>query len=289
MRQAPYLLSIYLVTAAHAALPAHAQTPVDKRGFHLFAPTPVAYMRPLIIDGPGATESPYTVDAGHFQIELTFFGYSSYTDLYEGEMYRLDVGIAGPVNLKVGLLNSLDVQLVLEPYKHVVEREGGYYRETRHGFGDTTVRLKYNLWGNDSGRTALAVTPFITFPTSAAGVGNARVEGGLLLPFSVELPWDSYLGLTSGFASAENVLTSGRNAEFRNSVALGRELSWDMEAYVEFFSSVTTERGAGWAGSFDLGLIYWLTDNLQLNAGLNIGLTGWADDWYGFAGMAWRR
>jgi hypothetical protein len=242
----------------------------------------------MTTDGPGATESPYTVDGGRFQIEMTLFSYSSYAEPYAGAMYRLDSWAVGPINLKLGLFNSLDAQLVLEPYKHVFEREDGYYRDTREGIGDTTLRLKYNLWGNDSGRTALAVTPFVTLPTSAAGVGNANVQGGLLLPLEVELPWQFRLGVTSGFAAAENVFSSGRHAEFRNSIALDRELFWNLEGYVEFFSAVSTERGAGWTGTFDSGLIYWLTDNLQLNAGLNVGLTSSADDWHGFVGMAWR-
>jgi hypothetical protein len=43
------------------------QTPVDKSGF-ISNPHRGA-LRPMTIDGPGATESPYTVDAGHFQME----------------------------------------------------------------------------------------------------------------------------------------------------------------------------------------------------------------------------
>jgi outer membrane putative beta-barrel porin/alpha-amylase len=36
------------------------------------------------------------------------------------------------------------------------------------------------------------------------------------------------------------------------------------------------------------GLTYWLSDNLQLNAGVNIGLTRAADDYNPFVGLAWR-
>jgi hypothetical protein len=51
-----------------------------------------------------------------------------------------------PMILKIGLLNSLDLQLVLAPYLHVSECENGFSEVTRQGFGDMTVRLKYNLW-----------------------------------------------------------------------------------------------------------------------------------------------
>ncbi len=42
----------------------------DKSRYHLFNPTPVGRMREMSTDRPDKTESPYTVDAGHFQWEM---------------------------------------------------------------------------------------------------------------------------------------------------------------------------------------------------------------------------
>src|SRR5258707_15821817 len=44
--------------------------PVDKSGYTLFNPTPREYMRAFTTDRPDLTESPFTVDAGHFQLEM---------------------------------------------------------------------------------------------------------------------------------------------------------------------------------------------------------------------------
>jgi len=49
-----------------------------------------------------------------------------------------------------------------------------------------------------------------------------------------------------------------------------------------------TERGSRWVGTFDMGLIYELTTNFQLDAGVNIGITRAAEDWNPFLGMTWR-
>ena len=57
---------------------------------------------------------------------------------------------------------------------------------------------------------------------------------------------------------------------------------------IEFFGTVSTERDADWEGTFDPGLIYRVTKNLQFNVGVNIGVTRSADDWAAFAGMTWR-
>jgi len=63
------------------------------------------------------------------------------------------------------------------------------------------------------------------------------------------------------------------HTEFGNSIALGHSLFGKLAGYVEFFSDVSTERGARWVGTFGMGLIYELTTNMQLDAGMNIGVT----------------
>ena len=267
---------------------------VDKSAYHLFNPTPSKYLRDMDVDGPGTTESPYTVDAGHFQVEMTLFGYSSYKDSFDGLTYRYDWWSVGPINLKVGLFNQLDLQLVLEPYNHAHEREDGYTEVTRDGdvtrkgIGDTTLRFKLNCWGNDGGRTALALTPYLRFPTSETGLGNDRVSGGLIVPMSVALPADFYLGLTGGIAKARSRGEQNYHTEYTGSFALAHSLFGDLEGYVEYFNAWTTEKDLGHVATFNTGLIYSVTENFQLNAGVNIGLTSWADDWYGFVGAAWR-
>ena len=238
-------------------------------------------------DGPGTTESPYTVDAGHFQLEMTFLAYTSDRDTFDGEAYELDVWAFAPMILRVGLLNQLEAQLVLEP--HVVVRERfGTNRVTLRGFGDTTLRFKYNFWGNDSGRTAFSATPYVRFPTSREGLGKNSVEGGLILPLSVDLPEDFWLGLTTRFDALRDWAGDGYHAEFINSIAVGHDLFGDVFGYLEFFSAVSTERDTSWVGTFNPGLIFWLTDNVQLNTGVNIGVTRSAYDWTAFGGMAWR-
>jgi hypothetical protein len=262
---------------------------VEKSVFNLFNPTPAEYLRAMDTDGSrgGSTESPYTVDAGHFQVEMSLVGYASDRESFEGVTERFEAWAIAPMNLKIGLLNQLDAELLLEPYNLLYEREDGSL-VTRRGFGDTTVRLKYNLWGNDGGRTAFAATPYVRLPTSQVGIGSRGVEGGLVLPLAVELPRGFYLGVTTRFDAVRNEDEPGYHAEFVNSVEFGHDLFGNLYGYVELFSAVSTERDAEWVGTFDAGLIYELTDNVQLSAGVSIGVTRSADDLYVFAGLAWR-
>jgi outer membrane putative beta-barrel porin/alpha-amylase len=260
---------------------------IDKSQYHILNPTPAQYLREMDTDGPGATESPYTVDAGHFQIELTFLAYTSERERLEGKSYELDAWAIAPMILKVGLLNQLDAQLVLEPYQ-VVEERIGSQRVTSRGFGDMTLRLKYNFWGNDRGRTAFAATPYVKFPTSAEGLGNNSIEGGLVLPLSMNLPENFWVGFTTRFDAVRDWDDDGYHPEFMNSISFGAPLFAKGFGYMEFFSLVSTDRDAEWVGTLNTGFIYSLSANLQLNAGVNLGLTRSAYDWTAFAGMAWR-
>jgi hypothetical protein len=276
-----------LTAAADAEAAGGDRVGVDKSAFHLLNPTPSQYLRSMDTDGPGATESPYTVDAGHFQIEMIWLAFAADTDSFDGEPYELEAAAVLPMILKLGLFNRLDVQLVLEPYNVVRERLGTNELNTR-GFGDTTLRLKYNLWGNDDGPTAIAVMPYVKLPTSKDGLGSDSLEGGVILPLSVELPDGCWLGLTTRFGAVRDPAQRDYHAEFVNSIAFGRDLFGNLFGYVELFSAVGTEQEAGWVGTFNTALIYSLTDDVQLNTGVNIGVTRSADDWSAFFGTAWR-
>src|SRR5437899_11612467 len=82
------------------------RTPVDKTGYTLFNPTPRRLMRELSADRPDVTETPYTVDAGHFQLEMDVlrYAYDRYNSAKDN-VRRETVSIA-PMILKLGVLNS---------------------------------------------------------------------------------------------------------------------------------------------------------------------------------------
>ena len=80
------------------------------------------------------------------------------------------------MNLKVGVFNNTDFQLVLAPWQWRTHRGQATTGTVEHhsGFGDTTLRIKVNLIGNDGGFFALALIPFVTLPTSQDNLGHWR-------------------------------------------------------------------------------------------------------------------
>ena len=264
-----------------------AMTP-DKAHFNLFNPTPTEFLREMSADRPDRTDSPFSVDAGHFQVEMDFANQTSNRPNSDRGAVRSRSIELAPMNLKLGLLNDLDFQLVYTPYRWVRtdDHETGK-SERKAGFDGITPRFKMNLVGNDGGFFALALLPFVKMPWRQARLSNGSVEGGVGIPYSFDLPgWD--LGFQTTVHLNRNEAGHGYHTEFDNSVSLGHPLIGGLSVSGEFYSSVSTERGMGWVGTVNSWLTYQVNNNLRLDGGVYIGVTPAADDWHPFVGMTLR-
>jgi len=256
----------------------------DKSGYNLFHPVPEALMREMSPDRPDETESAYTVDAGHYQLEMDFVNFT-YDKLSGTTTKAWEVG---DFNFKAGLLNNVDVQLVYDNYLNVQTTDGLGNAATQSGFGDFTTRLKINLWGNDGGATAFALLPYVKFPTSTDHLGNNAVEGGVIFPLAVSLPHDFDLSLETAASLMKNDENGGYHEEFIASASLDHQIIGKLSGFVEWFSDFTTERHAGWVGTVDTGLEYLVTKNIQLDCDCYFGVTPAAADYNPFAGITVR-
>jgi hypothetical protein len=252
----------------------------DKSYYTLFNPTPRALMREMSTDRPDTTESAYTVDAGHVQVESSFVDYTRDDD--DGEDF--DGLSVLPTNLKIGLTNNMDLQLAFEPYVRS-EFEG----DSIDGFGATQLRLKINLWGNDGGDTALAVMPFVQFPTEDDDFGATdHVQGGVILPLAVALPNEWSLGLMAEFDAVRDGVDEDYELQFVHTATVGHDIVGDLAGYVEYIGVTDTEEGTGYVSLIGGGLTYGASDNVQLDCGVNFGLSDGADDFNVFAGISIR-
>ena len=272
-----------LILAATAS-PALAQT-ADKSGYDLFDPTPRDLLRDLSTDRPDKTESPYTVDAGHFQFELDFATFTS--DREDG--VRVKTVNFAPINLKLGLTNRTDLQIVVENYiRQTTTDRTSESRSKVDGFGDVTVRVKHNLWGNDGGTTALALMPFVKLPTNGNRLGNNAVEFGLIVPLAIGLSERFGLGLMTQVDFVEQIDGSGLAPSFVNTATVSFDLTDRIGLYTEIFTEKSVERGTDLVATLDAGVTFAVSPDIQLDAGANLGITDAADDVNLFVGLSRR-
>lgn len=243
-------------------------------------------------DRPDKTESAYSVEPGIWQVEADILSKTRDHATSKGPegLDEVREGIAaGVLNIKRGLTSKIDAQVIVETYREErVENRKTGQKIRAGGVGDTTLRLKVNVWGNDGGATAFAVMPFVTLPTAQRGLGAGRVEAGVALPLAVELPGGFGLGLMSEVDFVGEDDRSGLRPSWIHSVTFGRDLTKRLGAYVEFFSEVPSGRAAEWIGTVDGGLVFSVTENFKLDAGVNIGVTAAAEDWNPFLGFSVR-
>ncbi|MGE3229881.1 MAG: transporter [Hyphomicrobium sp.] len=255
----------------------------DKSVYSLLRPTPDAELREMSTDRPDKTESPYTVDAGRFQLEADLVSYTY--DSRERETTRsIDVL---PFNLKIGLAHDTDLQIVYGAFSHARTSRGGA-AGTDIGVGDVVVRLKHNLWGNDDGLTAFAVMPFVKLPTNTMADLNDDVEGGVIVPLAIDLGRGVGLGLMTEVDVLRSGSGKGYEPTFVNSATVSFELSPRLGMYVEAFVERSAESGTETIVTVDGGLTFAVTDHLQLDAGANVGVTDAADDLDVFMGLSQR-
>ncbi|MGH7132994.1 MAG: transporter [Phycisphaerales bacterium] len=290
-RKLPAIALVVAVGAASASAEpegeAGRETRPDKSRYTLFNPTPRDLMREMSTDRPDTTESPYTVDAGHIQIEMSVvdFGYDYANDASET---RRAFAVA-PMLLKVGLLNNVDLQIGIDPYtwEKTTDRTTNV-SGTAQGFGDTVARLKVNLWGNDGGETALAIMPFVKFPTADSDLGNGDVEGGIIVPLAIALPDEFSLGLMAEFDFNRSAADDRHVVDFVHTITIGRGLIGELGGYIEFAGFANLNGDERYRGYFDAGLTYGLTADIQLDTGIRAGLTESADDFGLFVGISMR-
>ena len=103
-------------------------------------------MRELSADRPDKTDSPFTVDAGHFQIEMDFANLTYDRPNSQRGAEKSIAWEAAPMNFKVGLFNNVDFQLVLTPgrWERTDDHDVGT-SERKSGFDGITPRVKINL------------------------------------------------------------------------------------------------------------------------------------------------
>ena len=260
----------------------------SKNNYTVLNPTPDTELRELSADRPDKTDSPLTVDAGHFQLEMDFGNFSYHkANSEQGHLVSQEYQIA-PMNLKVGLLNNLDLQLELAPWRwERTENETSGAVEKHQGFGDITPRFKINLVGNDEGFFALALIPFLTLPTAQNHLGNQALGGGLGIPYTLDVPgWD--IGFQHSVVLNRDGNGHAYHSEVSNSVSVGHPIIGKLSYFVEFFSNVSTEHGVGWLGTVDTWVTYRMSRNVRLDGGVYLGVTPAADAWHPWIGMTWR-
>lgn len=256
----------YTTTAARADEPKP-----DKSGYTLFNPTPDSALRDFAADRPAKSYGPTTIDAGRVQLEMELSNYSYQST--DGIRTRTYVG-PNPT-ARVGLTNSVELQLNMAPYVHQHVRDTVADTSTSaSGVSDLFARAKINLWGNEGGRTAFAIMPYVKFGTAPESLGgNRTTEYGVIAPLSITLPENRSLVINTEVDFLKNSLDSNFHNQYVNTISLSGPIAKDWTLTGELWSQINVDPARTIRQySFDTALAWVPRPNFQWDIGANVGL-----------------
>jgi hypothetical protein len=224
-------------------------------------------LRSFNTDRPPKANSPYTVDAGHFQYEtdIAVYSYGNSDGVKTQDWTVIDP------TLKLGLTNTIDAELQVTPYQSAVTKSAATTTSVS-GVGDTIARLKINVLGDDHGAVAVALLPYVKLPTAQSGLGNGSVEGGLILPISISAPGGFTVIVMPEGDYLKDTAGSGYHVAFDFLINVSHPLDKRWTFYTEVFTSQSFQSRDKPVYTLDEALTYALTPNLQIDFGGNFSL-----------------
>lgn len=197
----------------------------------------------------------------------------------------------GAVGLGLGVRDDLDLVVGIASVWSRVQEDGAAVADTR-GVGDATLDLKWRVL--EAGGFALALKPGVSFPTGSAtrGLGTGRVCYAATVVASQEL---GRVGLhaNAGYHRDEYARREDRQASRADRFAASLAATVQVAEPVLLVADVGAETNADRASStwpaYGLGgVVYTAHEDLDLDLGVKVGLSGPETDVTGLAGATWR-
>ncbi|PST82578.1 transporter [Pedobacter yulinensis] len=254
----------------------------SERSHTVLRPAQQSAMREMETDRPDVTESPVSLDAGHFQLETDLVANQRQT----GDDLTKSAWLLNDMTLKLGLGSHTDLQVRFESFvrETTTDRVSGG-KTIESGTGNLTLRIKQNILGNGKGNFALAVLPYVRFPVATYGEKHPY-EGGLIIPARLKFGGDWKLGAQLEVDRLEDLDGQGTHTEFLQSLTLSHPLSKKLEGLAETYYTYDF-RQHHFSNFVNAALQLEVFKDVKIDGGMNYGIQKDAGKRY-FLGLALR-
>ena len=244
----------------------------------------VALDAPICADRPGKATGTCTVAPGRAQAEVGLVSWSRQDD---GENRETAIAV-GETVFKIGVTERSDLGIGIQPYVNSKLRNGSE-QESSSGFGDVQLLYKHRLTAEDA-PVQVALLPTIKIPTAKRSIGNGKMEAALLLPVSYAIPSSRFtLGATPEIGWVADADGSGHHASMAQVVSLGWAATDSLSLSGELWAQWDWDpAGTSRQASIDGSVAYLISNDVQLDAGANFGLTRDTPDLELYGGLSIR-
>jgi hypothetical protein len=232
---------------------------------------------PLVTDRPDFTESSSSVGSGVLQLESGV----SFNDFSGGTK----VTTVGEVLTRWGVAEKLELRFLLPTYAW--ERAGG---KDLTGFLNSGIGLKYELAQGRGdgfiGGMEAAVIASTTIPTGTSEFASSKWQPSAVLAASWE--FGANVGIGSNLGIGRPADDENRYTTLWASVAVGVGLNDSTSVFFELYGFNREEDRGPSTATFQTGLVYLFSPDLQADVRAARRLTDQGVDFLVGAGISWR-
>lgn len=251
--------------------------------FILFASSNAFAAHPLITDDAG------TQGKGKFALEINS-EFNREKETVDGITVK-ETGSEVAAIVSYGFIDNADIVLGI-PYQWTKTKEDGEVTSDEDGIGEMSVEIKWRFFEKEG--LGFALKPGITLPTGdeEKGLGNGRASYGLMFITTKEIEswaFNLNLGYMHNEYDRREDEDANRKEIWHASLATQTEVIKNLTAVANIGVERNPDKESNTHPAFVLGgLIYSITENFDIDAGIKAGLNKPETDLTFLAGMAMR-
>ena len=229
----------------------------------------------IFTDRPGQTDAVYTMGKGYFQIESGFF-YG--TDKIPGNKFT---AFTTPnLMIKYGVIDRVEVKLFLDVLSTKFEIAGSEFKDS--GLAPIRLATKVFLMEGEGWMPAASITGILSLPNT----GNNAFQHNDLNP-SIRLQMENSLSdnLSLNYSLGGDWFDNN-DSQGVYTIVLGSSFSDKLGGWAELYGTFSNDFADTFATDF--GIAYLLSDYLQFDTSLGIGLNDAAIDFFFNLGISWK-
>lgn len=239
-------------------------------------------LRDISSERPSKSDSVYTLNAHKFQFETSLY---SSTSSLNGENNQSKKSIGEISTFRLGLNDNRELQIILNPFNNIKNSAS-----RQNSFGESFIRYKFNIFGNDGENFGLSMTPFYKINNPKTSVLNSNLKAGIVVPFHYIINEKFTLGGNYQANIYEDNLKVHKKYYYglNNGYYLNTNFNKKLSTYIEFYSIITYNHKFITKNYFDIGINYIINPNLKVDLGHNIGVSKYSDKKNYFVGFSQR-
>jgi hypothetical protein len=224
------------------------------------------------------TEVPQTIEPGGLLMRMDAISLGLQPDTSAPNQYKA-VGL-GTTLVSAGLTSSVDIEVGTQLFiRDTFATSGSDHTES--GIGDVLIQPKWTFWRDPSTGQAAAIIPYVMLPTDSAAVGNNSVQGGLILPWSMDIAPGLQAAAMVEWDELRNVANTRYDTRWYGSAYIKWDLGGRISAYAETTLSESTAGTSTFAGTVGGGATLNASKNFQwdfeASRVLGSGRSAWAE------------